>query len=294
MGKIRQALQDQVQYGNLQKFYGTSATILYYDKTYNTATISFIDPNSGEAIYRKNVPLCITMGGLTGGCIMPGQQCAITFVNNNIYCPVITGITESLYSQKTSDDQGAYIVDSFISSCKKPEDIQPMSDDWMDYGNDDIIKYDNNLCQFDKLNPDTVVQDVIYTLNKYKDTEQGMTNPFNKSTVKIKENGDIDIFGSNNTGIRVSPESRCIDIYGNVNLNGESLNDFKQKMNVATIVKIVKIESLINQINDLNDLSEYQIKSFKSLKDKYYSEEILVEELDNIYSQLLSLTKICS
>lgn len=223
MGIIKDALNRQIQDDNRQMSFGTSATILNYYKESNTADIEFTDPNSGDAMFRASVPLAITMGGITGGCISAGQRCSISFVNNNIYSPIITGITDSLYSRKTCGDQGAYIVDSRILSCSKPEKIVPMSSDWIDYDNKDKSKYINDLSCFSELSAVHEVYELTSTIDKYKNTEQGITNLETGSTCKIKENGDIDIFVANNLGIRISPSSRSIDVYGTFKINGREV-----------------------------------------------------------------------
>lgn len=295
MGAIRETLKKQLNEHGMQEFYGTSATILFYDKVNNVASIEFINPNNGDQMYRENVPLCITMGGLTGGCISYGQKCMITFVNNNIFSPVITGIVESLYNEKTCDDQGAYIVDSYILSCEKPSDIIPMSDSWIDYSNEDISKYTNEVSIFQNIDAAAEVYNIINTLNKYKDSEQGMTNLYNKSTAKVKENGDIDLFASNNIGIRISPSSKKISIYGALDIDGQPLTieNFKQQIDINIMITIANIESMINSMTSY-DLTQEQSESLKLLKERYYSGSVTVNELSEIQQQLLTLTEICS
>lgn len=228
MGAIRESLKRQIQDSDRQRFYGTSAIITSYDKVNNVAGIKFLDPNNGNMMYRENVPLCLTTGGLTSGSILPGQQCLITFTNNNVFAPTITGIIESLYNEKTCDDQGAYLVSSDILKCQKPENIIPMSDSWIDYDNEDASKYNSELGFYSESNAVEDAYDITNSLNKYKDNEQGITNLDNHSTIKVKENGDIDIFAANNLGIRISPSSRTINIYGEIMVNGKalSLDDF--------------------------------------------------------------------
>lgn len=295
MGQIKEALKRQLNEYDRQEFYGTSATILSYDKVNNVATIRFVNPNNGDTMLRQNVPLCITMGGLTGGCITYGQQCMVTFVNNNIFSPVITGITESLYNEKTCDDQGAYIVDSYILSCEKPENITPMSDSWIDYSNEDVFKYNNDLTVHRQVDAAAEVYDIMNTVNKYKDSEQGITNLYNKSTIKTKENGDIDIFAENNIGIRISPLSKRINIYGNLDINGEplSVQNFKKQADINTMILIAKIEYMIQSITT-NDLTKEQLKPLESLKEHYYSGNITIDELPEIHECLLKLEEICS
>ena len=42
---------------------------------------------------------------------------------------------------------------------------------------------------------------------------------------KFKDNGDIDIFVNNNTGIRISPNSKSIEVYGSFKINGKEIGD---------------------------------------------------------------------
>ena len=56
--------------------------------------------------------------------------------------------------------------------------------------------------------------DTIRNINHYTDNEQGITNLSNHSTVKIKENGDIEMFVENNIGIRISKQMQKIYVYG--------------------------------------------------------------------------------
>ena len=62
---------------------------------------------------------------------------------------------------------------------------------------------------------------MLMEIDKYKASEDGITNIKNNSTVKFKDNGDIDIFVDNNTGIRISPNSKSIELYGTFKINGK-------------------------------------------------------------------------
>lgn len=225
MGVIKDTLQKQINKDQMQRSTGTSATILEYDRIANVARISFTNPVTGEIMYRENVPVCITTGGINGGAVYAGQRCMITFANDNIFSPVITGITESLYYKRTSADQGAFLPDPSILSVKEPETIAPMSDQWIDYDNPYVHKYNNDISQFYDIDVDEVVCDMIDSLDKCKNGEQVITNLETHSTIKVKENGDIDIFSSNNLGIRISPNNRSINIYGALMVNGKPIGN---------------------------------------------------------------------
>jgi hypothetical protein len=51
-----------------------------------------------------------------------------------------------------------------------------------------------------------------------------MTSLSTKSTIKLRENGDIDIFVANNIGIRVSVVDKSISLYGTLKINGKKID----------------------------------------------------------------------
>lgn len=223
MGIIKDTLKKQIDYSNKQQLNDTTATIIEYNMVLNTAKIRYENPNGEGYLYRDNVAVSNTLGGLTGAGIYPGQLCKISFIGNNIYAPMITGLIGSNYSKKTCSDQGAYIIDSNILSCEKPKDITPMMNNWEE-NNTNSNKYINDLGDYSNTDATAIIHETLNTLDKYKQKEQGITSLSTKSTIKLKENGDIDIFVSNNIGIRISPVNKSIDLYGTLKINGQKIN----------------------------------------------------------------------
>ena len=130
-----------------------------------------------------------------------------------MYAPVITGVLTNNYMIKTNTDQGAFIIDSDILNVSEPENITPMVESWID-NSDNTEKYNTELQDYTSTDVSASVYDIINELDKYSDGEQGITNLDTKSTVKLKENGDIDIFVSNSVGIRISKSEHKIYLYG--------------------------------------------------------------------------------
>lgn len=224
MGIIKNTLQKQINDNNRQQFNDTIATIIEYNVVLNTAKIRFPNPNGEGHLYRDNVAVSNTLGGVTGSGIYPGQSCTITFLGNSIFNPVITGLTGSNYANKTCSDQGAYLVDTNILSHQKPKAIVPMMNDWIEESNTNAEKYNNDLGNYTKTDTSASIHEVLNTLNKYKATEQGITSLNTKSTIKFRDNGDIDIFVANNIGIRISKADRSINLYGKLKLNGQEID----------------------------------------------------------------------
>ena len=215
MGVIRNALQKQIQNDGLNRYSNTTAIILSYDIVTNTATIKFPDPNGDGYMYRENVTFANTLGAATGSGIYTGQTCTISFIGGNIWSPIITGLADNLYESKTSPDQGAYIIgvdnDNIYT---KPDNISPMMNDWIDENNTNKNKYNNDLWDYTKSDTTQEVHELLQSMDKYTAQESGITNLDTKSTVKLKENGDIDIFVSHNVGIRISNTDHKIYMYG--------------------------------------------------------------------------------
>ena len=80
----------------------------------------------------------------------------------------------------------------------------------MNYEDSDVAK---------SINEDT------YYLDKYDSGDDGITNLISNGTIKVKKNGDIDIFVSNNIGIRISPNTGKINVYGDICVHGNMIKE---------------------------------------------------------------------
>ena len=229
MGIIGDKLQQKIENNNNIRYSDTVAEITEYDNIKNTASVKFANPNNGSIMTADNIAVKINMGGLSQAALKIGQKCWISFIGNNLLCPVITNLCDdqyydNIYSKKTNSDQGAYIVDSNINNIDiNSIKITPMTDD---YFNDSVSsKY--SLITKDYTDTEAIqeVRKIIMEIDKYKTSEDGITNIKNNSTVKFKDNGDIDIFVNNNTGIRISPNSKSIEVYGSFKINGKEIGD---------------------------------------------------------------------
>lgn len=326
MGIIKDKLNEQINIKNLRQYNDTTGTILEYDPITNRAKIKFNNPNGGETLIRENVPVSSQSGGFTQDGIRTGMQCSISFYKNNIFAPVITGTNNSLYNDKTCSDQGACLVNENISLIQKPENIIPMSSQWIDENNYNSNKYNNDLGEYQNIDVTTSTMDMLTKLDKYSDTEQGITNLETKSTIKTKENGDIDIFVSNNVGIRISNTQHKIYLYGDFYINNTPINYIinnisgndinisnvsNKNINDSNAIKkeiINNINSMIPTIDDyikeielcieilieINgnntqyDIIYNKIDEYKNIISGY-NEELSVEEIQNIETRLQSL-----
>lgn len=229
MGIIGDKLQQKIENNNNIRYSDTVAEITDYDNIKNTASVKFANPNNGSIMTADNIAVKINMGGLSQAALKIGQKCWISFIGNNLLCPVITNLCDdqyydNIYSKKTNSDQGAYIVDSNINNIDiNSIKITPMTDDYFN----DSVSSRYSLITKDYTDTEAIqeVRKIIMEIDKYKTSEDGITNIKNNSTVKFKDNGDIDIFVNNNTGIRISPNSKSIEVYGSFKINGKEIGD---------------------------------------------------------------------
>ena len=229
MGIIGDKLQQKIENNNNIRYSDTVAEITEYDNIKNTASVKFANPNNGSIMTADNIAVKINMGGLSQAALKIGQKCWISFIVNNLLCPVITNLCDdqyydNIYSKKTNSDQGAYIVDSNINNIDIDSiKVTPMTDDYFN----DSVSSRYSLITKDYTDTEAIqeVRKIIMEIDKYKTSEDGITNIKNNSTVKFKDNGDIDIFVNNNTGIRISPNSKSIEVYGSFKINGKEIGD---------------------------------------------------------------------
>lgn len=229
MGIIGNKLQEKIE-NNINIRYGdTIAEITYYDNIKNTASIRFANPNNGSIMTADNIAVRINAGGFSQAALEIGQKCWVSFIANSLLCPVITNLCDdqyydNIYSKKTNSDQGAYIINSQINNIDiNSIEVTPMINDY--FNDSPATKYLLITENYTDIEAVQVIRKLIMEINKYKSTEDGITNIKNNSTIKFKDNGDIDIFVSNNTGIRISPNSKSIEVYGSFKINGKEVGE---------------------------------------------------------------------
>ena len=213
MGAIKNAINKHIDENNFQTYKGTTGRIEEFNSSTNTATVSFTNESGLFTI--QEVPISNMLGGVCGFYgIRAGLDCMLEFRNGNVYSPVITGVYENFDSEKDMSDQGSLIIDSDILDLEEPQDIKPMAYDWIDKDNEHKDKYINEYSEFIDCDIDKLSYDIIHNITHFKDNEQGLINMFTKSGIKLKDNGDIDIFVDNNSGIRISAKNKTVTVYG--------------------------------------------------------------------------------
>ena len=214
MSRIGDSLDRRINVSNKQWVSNTTGIIVDYDKKLGTCSVKYHNPKGDGYYFKEHARIENNSGGFSMDNISAGQYCNITFANGDVSNPIVTGLFGSDYNGRRSEDGGNFLIDSDIYDVKIPDEIEPLKDDWFDYDNENPEKY-----KLDDLGDDTQVdsqQAVIEMLNQianFSDNESGFTNLNSKATIKMRSNGDINIFTGINTGIRICADG-SIRIYG--------------------------------------------------------------------------------
>ena len=316
-GIIGKKLQDKIEYDKLNQYNDSTGIILDYDSLSNTATIRYPNPNGDGYLYRKHAYISSSLGGITSDAIQPGNKCSITFIHNNIYAPMITGITTSKYLDKTNTDQGAYLIDRTLLEVDK-QDGPVLIDTWFDESNENTSKYSTDFNNYMETDSSKEVYNIIDKLDKYKDGESGMTNLNTKANIKQTENGDIEIFVSNTVGVRISCEDHKIYFYGkDIYLNDKPfrfggsidisnvdedntdyiISEFEKLLELMQIEVdelkrcIFYLKKIIGIPNKYSTL-ESKIKRYETIRDTYVKGVTPIEDIISYNSELLDIRPV--
>ena len=215
MGLIKSTIKKEIDSANTQKYSIGTATISAYDETTNTACINYNDPNGGGIMHREGVPVIFQVSGVFGNALCPGTRVSISFINGNVFSPVITGMIGSEYSRMNTLSTGGSVLSSKAQSAKIPDKIIPMNEQWFDFDNDDEYKYINQYSnKYYESDCDEAVYEITRMSSHYSPNDRGIINTCNGSMIMITESGDIDVFIDEYTGIKISKEDHKIYLYG--------------------------------------------------------------------------------
>lgn len=99
----------------------------------------------------------------------------------------------------------------------KSSNITPATSDWLSKSSNKIDNKDSD--------PVGDLMSVVDAVPLHELAECGLTHPINTSSIKIKDNGMIDVFVSTNQGFRIDPKTKSINIIAN-NITNRT-NDYR-------------------------------------------------------------------
>lgn len=289
MSLIKDSINQTINYEEGQNFDQADGQIIEWDDITELAKVKFFNPNSGGYEYVGGVRIMNTQGGVSGCGIKAGAKCTLNFTKGNYFSPVIVGIQDNYYGNRNNEDQGAYLPNDEVYKVGTPEHLVPATLDWIDETNDDPDKYNNELGDFSNQNVDEETFNMLTRLNHYDKDETGITNMETGATVRMRGNGDIDIFTKNNTGLRITAggiiKMYCQDI--EYTDNAGELDDTDRSL--VTRVKSYQVTSVIEANKDIDHIEDTieTIKRIQSMK-HVVSVPKASQNIDSVLSAVLS------
>lgn len=198
---------------NRSKMSAVKGQIIRYYEEDNTADV-YVSTLGGVASYDilNWVPIQIPSSGLHQSPVKQGDYVYVQFNNNSIYQPQITGKCDDEYSTNTKASEkhlrkGALVV----SQTEMDGELKPSCESWVEPQNTNSFKYSS----YSNYNAGDIMAKKIKSRGEFKGQEVGLYNPISSSIVKVQDDGTIDIFSSTNTGVRINPNSKTVEILGN-------------------------------------------------------------------------------
>lgn len=191
---------------NLQ--YSTYGFIEQYNKINNTASISFVNPITKTKEIQNNVELPVNSNSISFSGPYKGDEVLILFSGNGCKRPKIVSLISSTYGlsqremKQKHQHQGTYIPNTLGAKKIKNETSVNILDFYKGSNSKNKSLNINDFFEY-------LEQNVAY----YDTSEIGLTHPNNKSTIKIKDDGSIDIFAFLDNGIRINPVNNFISMF---------------------------------------------------------------------------------
>jgi hypothetical protein len=175
-----------------------------YNKKSNTASIRFLNPYTREVETYHNLMVPIGSSSISFAGPFKDDEVLVGFTGVDCQGPRIISVINSFFALNQREikqkhiDQGTYLPDTLLVG---DEEVDINSNQTFDI----FDAYSSNEKTIRKLiDPDEEFKYMDSNLPYFDTSELGMTHPMNKSTIKIKDDGNIDIFTYVDNGIRIN------------------------------------------------------------------------------------------
>ena len=212
MASLNKAIKNVIEPTQKEAVGMVVAQIIFYDNTTNRADVKYDDPSSGGVVTLTGVQVEIPSLGVASSGPFPGDQVYVCFLNNNPTLPRIIGRADGdykYYSRKLYEHSRAgsqlstsygsvtsSLVDAFTGSRPTPSYLN-----WISVGSKSTKARNIAINTFSA----SAFEEQSAEFANYELAEVGLTHPGTASTMKLYNNGVIDVFAVDDLGMRVDP-----------------------------------------------------------------------------------------
>lgn len=235
MGNLKNKIREEIIEPYMNNIFTTvKARVTSFDSYRNRANIEFQNPKGQGTIEREMVPIQIGIPGFYSSNVEEGDYVWVTFENGNPLRPKIIGVIDERYEINTREKikhilQGGLLTNEYKEKeyIKKNRISSWVSENSIGYAMQiDYARFDIEGEYFN----------IASKLGYYKEKELGFTHVINGSTIKITNDGDINILVSPNQGIRINTSENKIYLnsLNEISLNSPSFKIDTDNLNVST------------------------------------------------------------
>ncbi|WP_238918135.1 hypothetical protein [Clostridium sp. YIM B02555] len=209
VNKISETVQNTTR-SNINLVKGT---VVNYDSTNNLADVYIDSLSSGGDTTLTDVPIQISSKGVHSSGLSINDIVYIQFANSSLFQPKIVGIADEVYAYNTRIKErhlrkGELTVNQ---DTLDGEITSPSCKTWIDNDNIHLAKTG----EFFNQNAIDNADKLMFSKGNFNGQDIGIYNPVSSSVIKITDNGVINIFVETNTGIKIDPTNKTIEILGN-------------------------------------------------------------------------------
>lgn len=210
---IVQKISECVQTSNMSNINLAKGVVIKYDSTNNLADVYIESVSSSENINLNDVPIQISSKGIHQSGLKINDIVYVQFANNSMFQPKIVGIADEVYAYNTRIKERHLRKGELTVTQEALEgDITvPSLKTWIDNDN----TYLSKTGEFYTKNAISDADDLMFSKGNFNGEDVGIYNPVSSSLVKITDDGIINIFVETNTGIKINPSNKTIEILGN-------------------------------------------------------------------------------
>lgn len=231
MTDLKNKIQNNIIKPYLDGIFTTvKASVTSFDSYRNRANIKYRNPKGRGILEAKKVPIQIYSQGIYASTIEEGSMVWVSFENGSPLKPKIVGIIDESYELSTREKmkhilQGGLITREYE---KKEPKIKNRINSWI---SDKSPGYANQI-EYVNFDIEKKYLEIAEKLGYYEEKEIGLTHTVNGATIKITNEGNINIFTAINQGISISTSDNKITI---TSLNEIFLNSPNVKINTENI-----------------------------------------------------------
>lgn len=223
-----------------QIFTNSIGKIISYDEVLNKANV--LVSSSGSYTTLEDVPVQLSGKGVFSSKLKRDDLVYIQYNNGSVFQPKIIGFADEDYSNNTRESSKHLRKGSLVDTIQEKEgEVISRANRRID---SDTTPYKHE--EYKEASALDIISQKTESLGYFNDGEIGLFHPDVSSLVKLKDNGDIDIFTGTNIGIRINKQKKTIEMFG----DSSTISDnWKVLSNNVTVISENDIDINCKRLN---------------------------------------------